>query len=791
DNGPLVLSTSMDFYGYQGITISGNDATSIFEVTSGSSLVQSLTITHGLGTFNGAGAANLSGGSATFSNCSITHNKGANGLVTGAGSAGAFKVTGGTLGIAHSLVAYNTGGKGATSSRGGAGALEIISGQANINNSTLAYNMGGSGGAGSSSFGSGNGGEGGTGGVRNENILTSEFNTIAYNTGGSGGARGKTGGTTGASGDGGVNNQGPFFIAGHNIIAENLTGGGNPAPSDVKGGATSQGYNIIGFSSGFTNFTAPGDLLNIDPLFDPEGLADNDGPTLTIALQNGSPGIDSGDPNFNPNVHLFDQRSKPRKSGVRVDRGAVEEQKTKISISDASLQEGDSGTKSLIFAVSVSPPNEDIVSVSYVTTNGSAVAGSDYNAINGRIDIPAGQLSFTIAVPIRGDIAVESNETFFINLSHPARSEIVDRQAVGTIINDDAGPSLSINDATVTEGNSGTTNATFTVTLSAASAQTVTVNAIPTNGTARAPGDYASGGTTLSFSPGQLTKTVTVPVQGDLLDEINEVFYVLLSTSNNATIGRGRGVGTIQDNDVPPTVSIDNLNIGEGNPAQGAPGQRVASFRLNLSAPSGQVVRVSYATAPGGALPATAGNDYVAVAPTQVAFNVGSNVAYARVLLNGDVLNEKDETFLVNLSAPVNATLGDAQAIGTILNDDSAPSLAINNVSIAEGPAQGAPAGTKNLIFTVTLSKASGQTVTVNYATADGIARSTSDYAARSGSLSFAPGAALTRTISVPINGDVLAEDNETFFVLLSGAVNASVGTARGTGTINNDDVSG
>jgi CSLREA domain-containing protein len=347
-------------------------------------------------------------------------------------------------------------------------------------------------------------------------------------------------------------------------------------------------------------------------------------------------------------------------------------------------------------------------------------------------------------------------------------------------------PLVSINDITIIEGNSATGNAIFTVTLSKTSTSNVTVNYASANGTARAPGDFTAANGTLTFTAGQTSKTIIVPVIGDLLDEANEAFYVLLSSPSGATLSKGRGVGTITDNDAMPSITIDNVSIGEGNPAQGAPGQRVAAFRLHLSAPSGQSVRVTAATAVGTVNPATAGNDYVALAPTVIAFNAGSNVAYARVYINGDLLNEADETFLVNLTNPLNATIADNQAIGTILNDDSAPAITINDANITEGNA-----GTKTLTFTVSLSKASGQTITVNYATADGIARSTSDYVTKSGTLSFAPGSALTRTISITINGDTLIEGDETLYVILSGAVNASLGRGRGVGTIINDDSSG
>lgn len=346
---------------------------------------------------------------------------------------------------------------------------------------------------------------------------------------------------------------------------------------------------------------------------------------------------------------------------------------------------------------------------------------------------------------------------------------------------------LTINDVTVSEGDSGQTNATFQVRLSIPSTRTVTVNATTSNGTARAPGDYTSGSATLSFAPGEISKTFSVPVQNDLLNEAEELFYVILSSPVNAPVARGRGVGTITDNDEMPAISIERVIMREGNS-----GQRTAAFRLTLSAPSGQVVRVNYSTIAGNATP---GDDYVAVTSKQVTFNTGSVYAYAPVLINGDELNELDEYFKVQLSHTRNVYISDGEAEGFIGNDDRAPALTISDAQITEGPAQGAPAGTKNLTFTVTLSKASGQTVTVNYATADGTARSTSDYVAENGVLRFLPNTGLTRQISITINGDTLVEGDETLFVLLSGATtaltNASIGRGRGVGTIINDDTSG
>ena len=150
--------------------------------------------------------------------------------------------------------------------------------------------------------------------------------------------------------------------------------------------------------------------------------------------------------------------------------------------------------------------------------------------------------------------------------------------------------------------------------------------------------------------------------------------------------------------------------------------------------------------------------------------------------VNGDLNIEPDETFFVNVTNVSGATVTDGQGIGTIQNDDST-TLSINDVSISEGNS-----GTKTLDFTVTLAPSSLQTVTVNYATADGTATTAdNDYVAASGILTFNP-RDTTKTISVTINGDTTVEPNETFVINLSGATNAAIGDSQGLGTITNDD---
>jgi hypothetical protein len=117
-------------------------------------------------------------------------------------------------------------------------------------------------------------------------------------------------------------------------------------------------------------------------------------------------------------------------------------------------------------------------------------------------------------------------------------------------------PTLSINDVTITEGNSGTATATFTVTLSAASAQTVTVAYATANGSATAGSDFTAVSGTLSFAPSTLTQTIAVTISGDTTIEPTETFTINLANATNAGISDGSGLGTITTDDVSTTPAL-------------------------------------------------------------------------------------------------------------------------------------------------------------------------------------------------------------------------------------------
>src|SRR5205807_5279712 len=131
--------------------------------------------------------------------------------------------------------------------------------------------------------------------------------------------------------------------------------------------------------------------------------------------------------------------------------------------------------------------------------------------------------------------------------------------AGGQVVN--AQPALSIHDASTTEGNSGTKTLTFTVTLSSASNLTVSVNFATANGTATAPTDYLATSGTLTFNPGDLTKTINVTINGDQTFEPDETFTVNLSNPVNTTISKSVGIGTILNDDAQGGI----ISFSQGN----------------------------------------------------------------------------------------------------------------------------------------------------------------------------------------------------------------------------------
>jgi serralysin len=438
---------------------------------------------------------------------------------------------------------------------------------------------------------------------------------------------------------------------------------------------------------------------------------------------------------------------------------------------DASVVEGNTGTRTVTLTVTAANANWQTMSAAWATANGTATAGSDFVNASGTVSFTAGQVSRTFNITINGDAVNEGIETFAVNLTAPVNATIADAQGIVSITNDD-GPTLAISDVSINETNAAGT-ATFTVSLSVANATTVTAAYATADATATAGADYVAAAGTVTFAPGVLTQTVPVAINGDTLDEVNETFVVNLTAPVNATILDAQGVATIVDEDPLPSIAIGNVTLIEGDS-----GTANAAFTLTLSAASGKTVTVAYAT---NNVTATAGADYVAATGTAT-FAPGTTSAVVDVIVNTDTVAELNETFQVNLTTPVNATVLDAQGIGTITNDDTTPGLSITDVAVFEGSS-----GTTTANVTVTVSLPSAQAITVSFATVDQTATAGTDYTAAAGTLTFLPGI-VSQTVAISVTPDTVTEGLETFAVNLHTAVNASLLDAQGVVSIADDD---
>jgi hypothetical protein len=190
--------------------------------------------------------------------------------------------------------------------------------------------------------------------------------------------------------------------------------------------------------------------------------------------------------------------------------------------------------------------------VRFATQDGTATtADGDYQATSGTATFAAGATTTTVTINVNGDLKVEANETFRITLSNASSAYIPDSgQATGIILDDEV--RVSISDVTKSEGRKGkTTRLTFTVTLSAASDQPVTMSYSTVNGTATTgDGDYIARTGSLTFAPGETVKTITIDVKGDNRRETDETFYLdLFGLSSNAVFSKHRGIGTILNDD--------------------------------------------------------------------------------------------------------------------------------------------------------------------------------------------------------------------------------------------------
>ena len=446
-----------------------------------------------------------------------------------------------------------------------------------------------------------------------------------------------------------------------------------------------------------------------------------------------------------------------------------------LSVNDATLTEGNGGTTNADFTVSLSAASAQTVRVNFSLSGTSATSPADFAPLSGRLAFAPGELTKTISIPITGDALDEADETFIILLANPSNAAIGDGEGLGTILDDDPTPTLSVNNITVTEPGFLTWN--FTVTLSAVSGRAVTVQYATAEGTATGGtftviGDFLPTSGTLTIPAGQASATIGVLVLNDDRFEPQENFFLNLSNPTNATIEDGQGEATILNDDPVPTVTLDLALITEGNV-----GTQNASINVRLSNPTFQTVSLDFATVNDSA---TAPSDYTATSG-MLTFNPDEVEKTVSVPVHGDTVDEVTERLFLDVSNVQNASVSGARGEVLIIDDDG-PSISINDVNITEGNS-----GTSSATFTLTLSSVSVENVRVRAITQIATATAPADYSSLNLNVTF-PAGTLTRTLNVPIVGDTVIEPDETFFVNLSLPLAGTIADAQGVGTITNDD---
>lgn len=426
------------------------------------------------------------------------------------------------------------------------------------------------------------------------------------------------------------------------------------------------------------------------------------------------------------------------------------------------------------FAVQLSAPSSNPVTVTYQTDNASAQHGRDHAFLRETLVFQPGQTLKSIQVPLINDAVTEGVEHFDVTL-YNATGAIIPRASTPIFLYDNDGtagtPAVSVTDPVVDES---AQTARFFVSLSRPSSSTVTLSYATADDTAVAGADYVATSGSLSFAPGETVKTVIVKLLDDAEPERDEFFKLVLSNASGATLAETAGIAIIGASDAPavsaPRVTVQQVTASEGD--------GYVPVVIQLSAPSTEEVRITYQT---DNVSARHGSDHLFMRETLI-FAPGETSKLVQIPLINDTVAEPTELFYINLYSPVNASVPRQYTPVLIVDNDGTsgtPALTVADLVVDES--------TPSARFVVSLSRPSTGTVTVAYATTDGDAVAGADYRAVSGTLSFAPGE-MAKTVVVDLFDDALVETDEFFHLQLSSPTGATLADATGTAMIGRSD---
>ncbi len=408
------------------------------------------------------------------------------------------------------------------------------------------------------------------------------------------------------------------------------------------------------------------------------------------------------------------------------------------SIDDVSVTEGGR----VEFTVSLDKTWGEDVTLTWDTSDGTATDGSDYTGQTGQtLTIAAGQQSATITVQTADDSDDETDETFTITLSSPTNATLGDASGEATLTDNDDPPPPGRYDALIAD-------------VRGYAAETH-------NGQAhvdRWMKVLAALGDDNGYTPMTATEAQEMADRwsASRWDPVVEAL-----TEIEAEQAAQQAAST------PPVAAIDDVSVTEGNEVE---------FTVSLDKTWTEDVTLTWDTSDSIAVD---GSDYTGQAGQTLTIAAGQQSATITVQTTDDAIDEPDETFTVTLSAPTNATIGTATGEATLSDNDAAPSLSIDDVTVAEGDM---------LQFTVSLDAVSGKDVTVNWTATDGTATDGSDYTGQTGQTLTISAGAQFATLWVQTTDDSEDETDETFTVTLSSPSNATLGDASGEATITDND---
>ncbi len=421
------------------------------------------------------------------------------------------------------------------------------------------------------------------------------------------------------------------------------------------------------------------------------------------------------------------------------------EEEVFLAIQDTTVQEDVEMAMVEVTLTSPAPPG---LSVRVQTFDQTATELEDYRTPSSLLLISEGATNAFIPVEILDDESFEENETFRVQLSDPIGAELERGEATVTIEDDDR-YELRVGDASALESESPLT---FMVTLDRANPEQIVRVAYATqDGSALAGEDYMHSSGTLTFPKGVDRLPVSVRLNDDDIEEMEERFFLKLSAPENAVLVDAEGTGTIVDDDALPIIDIqESVTVREEE------GQ--AQFRVTLShALPGRDTQVDFLVI---GETASAPLDYQVKTQSPLRFISGETTKYIDVQIIDDEIREEEETFRIQLIGKKNGVLGQSETQGIILDNEEPVTVTIRDVEVSESE----PAA----VFLLVLSGQDSKPRTFTYMTEDESAISGQDYEAVTGEITFEPGE-LKQEIRVPIMDDLETEPTETFWVRLSG----------------------